>query len=291
LSLLSRINSKDVQKYHNKGIFTIAQLSYLFKPRKQRKGKKKSKIPLRYRPELQALAIRTKNIYIQELPEISRHKVELFLDIEGSPDQDFYYLIGLLISDGDKQLFHSFWADSKNDEQKIFEQFVEEINKYPNTPIYHYGTYDSKAIHQLKERYGKISDIDEERLINVISFIHGKVYFPVKSNNLKELGRFLGAEWSHPKSSGLQSLVWRYYWNEGNCIEYKKLLKTYNEEDCKALYLLVKELILVSETAHSMWNVDFADQPKKHATNIGCQIHGGVSTLWMSVKQDQIHIY
>ncbi len=111
------------------------------------------------------------------------------------------------------------------------------------------------------------------------SFIYGKVYFPVKSNNLKELGKFLGAVWSHPESSGLQSLVWRYRWNEYRNNEYRQILLTYNEEDCKALCLLTKELLIISETADSKWNVDFADQPKKHATNIGNQIHKELEQL------------
>jgi predicted RecB family nuclease len=207
LSLLRRMSPKDIQKYQKKGIFTINQLSYLFKPRKQRKGKNKTKVQLRYRPELHALAIRTKKIYIQELPKLTDHKVELFLDIEGIPDQDFYYLIGLLISNGNQKSFYSFWADSVKDEEIIWDSFIGKINKYPNSPIYHYGAYDSKAIHKLKERYGQDSDEMDKRLVNVNSFIYGKVYFPVKSNALKELGRFLGAAWTEPESSGLQSLV------------------------------------------------------------------------------------
>ncbi len=128
LSLLSRMSPKDIQKYQKKGIFTINQLSYLFRPRKQRKGKKRTKIPLRYRAELQALAIRTEKIYIQELPEISRHEVELFLDIEGIPDQNFYYLIGLLVSRGEEQVYHFFLAGSINDEQQIWDDFIEKAN-------------------------------------------------------------------------------------------------------------------------------------------------------------------
>lgn len=286
LSLLSKISPKNIQKYQKKGIFTVNQLSYLFSPRKQRKGKKKTKLPLRYRPELQALAIRTEKIYIQELPKLSEHKVELFLDIEGTPDQDFYYLIGLLISDGAKQLLYSFWADSMKDEQTVWDGFIEKVNKYPDAPIYHYGAYDSKAIHQLKKRYGKDSDKVEERLVNVNSFIYGKVYFPVKSNGLKELGGFLGAIWTHPESSGLQSLVWRYRWNESQNNEYRQILLTYNEEDCKALCLLTKELLIISETADSKWNVDFADQPKKHATHIGIQIHEELEQILQSAHAD-----
>lgn len=286
LSLLSRMTPKVIQKYQKKGIFTINQLSYLFRPRKQRKGKKKTKIPLHYRPELQALAIQTKKIYIQELPELSAYGVELFLDIEGIPDQDFYYLIGLLVVNGKEQSSYSFWADSINDEQQIWDSFIEKANEYPDAPIYHYGGYDSKAILQLKKRYGKDPNNVESRLVNVNSSIYGKIYFPVRSNSLKELGKLLGSVWTHPESSGLQSLVWRYCWDKRQNDKYRQLLLTYNEEDCKALYLLTKELSKLIKTADSKKNVDFADQPKQHTTNIGKQIHEELEQILQSAHAD-----
>ena len=97
LSLLDRISTpKAVQKYEKKGIFTVKQLSYLYKPRRRKKRTRNPPKPI-YKPELQALAIRTGKIYLNELPELSRQPVELFLDIEGIPDQQLYYLIGLLV--------------------------------------------------------------------------------------------------------------------------------------------------------------------------------------------------
>lgn len=105
LSLLDRMTPKLIQRYHKKGIFTVNQLSYLFKPRRNRKRTKKAYV--HFKPELQALAIRTRKIYIQELPELPRHRVELFLDIEGIPDQNFHYLIGLLVCEGGEQLLLS----------------------------------------------------------------------------------------------------------------------------------------------------------------------------------------
>ncbi len=118
LSLLGGISLKSIQKYQKKGIFTVSQLSHLFRPRKQRK-RKNHKIPLLYRPELQALALCTKKIYIQKLLELPRHHIEIFLDIEGIPDQDFYYLIGIMVSKDEDQTYYCFWANSINEEQKI----------------------------------------------------------------------------------------------------------------------------------------------------------------------------
>jgi predicted RecB family nuclease len=71
LSLLNRITPKAIQKYHKRGIFTVHQLPYLFKPRRKRK-KQKNPEPIKHSLELQALAIREQKIYIQEMPELVR---------------------------------------------------------------------------------------------------------------------------------------------------------------------------------------------------------------------------
>ena len=183
---------KQIKKYQKKGIFTVNQLSYLFKPRKQRKSKKKKKILFNYRPELQALSIRTKKIYIQELPDIPINKIGLYLDIEGIPDRNLFYLIGLLVIKNGEQQYFPFWADSLNDENKMWIDFGKKIIEYPGLPIYHYGSYDSRAINQLAGRYGDIEDL-KNRLINVTSYIYGKIYFPITSNELKKLGAYIGA--------------------------------------------------------------------------------------------------
>jgi predicted RecB family nuclease len=96
LSLLDRMTPKAVQKYNKKGIFTVLQLSYLFRPRRKRKKKERTAV-ITHSLELQALAIKEQKIYIQELPKLGRNTVEIFLDIEGIPDQNFYYLIGVFV--------------------------------------------------------------------------------------------------------------------------------------------------------------------------------------------------
>src|SRR4029434_9874322 len=101
LSLLDRMTPKVIQRYHRKCIFTVHQLSYRFTPR--RRAKVSQSQPVRFNLELQALAIRTGKIYVQELPQLLRQPVVLFLDFEGIPDQRFHYLIGLLICEGDHQ--------------------------------------------------------------------------------------------------------------------------------------------------------------------------------------------
>jgi hypothetical protein len=88
--LLDGVTARVIRQYERKGIFTVKQLSYLFKPRKRKKGDRKPP-PVTHKVELQALAIREQKIYLQELPTLSRQPVELFVDMEGVPDRGVYY--------------------------------------------------------------------------------------------------------------------------------------------------------------------------------------------------------
>jgi predicted RecB family nuclease len=74
LSLLGGMSAKERQKLRSKGIFTVTQLSYTFRPR--RRPKKLRDKREKYHHSLKALAIREKKIHIVGSPE---------LKIEGTP--------------------------------------------------------------------------------------------------------------------------------------------------------------------------------------------------------------
>jgi predicted RecB family nuclease len=247
LSLLDRITPKKIRQYHRKGIFTVTQLSYVFKPRRSRKRRTKAPVP--FKVELQALALRTGKIYIQELPTLCRREVELFLDLEGIPDQNFHYLIGLLINEPGNHSYHSFWANTPEDERRIWAEALEKINAHPEAPIYHYGSYESRAIDGLAQKYQTDGEVLKNRLVNLNASIYGKVYFPSRSNQLKELGKLVGASWTAPDASGLQSLVWRHRWETTGENQYQETLVTYNREDCEASWLLLEELSRIIASA------------------------------------------
>src|SRR5207247_3620709 len=99
------------------------------------------------------------------------------------------------------------------------------------------------------------------------------IYFPVRSNGLKALGKFLGASWTAPNPSGLQSLAWRHRWEENHDLTLQGQLLKYNEEDCVALRLLVARISAIVEAAGAMEGVDFADRPRKQSTQLGAGLH------------------
>ena len=278
LSLLDGVTARVMRQYEKKGIFTVKQLSYLFKPRKRKKGSRKPR-PVTHKIELQALAIRENKIYLQELPALSRQPVELFVDMEGMPDRGLYYLIGVLVRQGDITEHHTFWADTDQDERQIWQQFVDVVMQYPEAPMYHYGSYEPRAIATLAKRYGTSGESLLKRLVNVNRSIYGKVYFPVRSNRLKDIGHFVGAAWTSPNASGLQSLVWRHHWEESQDESYRNRLVIYNKEDCYALWLLRSKLLEIAETAEYEQSIDFITQPKKQATEKGMQIHEALELM------------
>jgi predicted RecB family nuclease len=280
LSLLDRMTPKLMRKHHDKGIFTIKQLSHVYKPRRSRK---KAKRQVRHSLELQALAIRTGKVHVEYLPELTRGSVELFVDLEGVPDRNCYYLAGLLVCRSGVAGYEPFWADDEKGEAAMWSALVSRLDAFPDALVYHYGSYEKKAFATLAKRHGKGKDL-VNRLVNVAGSVYGKVYFPVRSNGLKSLGRFVGAAWTDPQASGLQSLVWRHRWEMTRDERFRQSLLQYNREDCEAVRLLVDRLDQIRRDAASDPTIEFASRPKLHATETGKAVHGQFERILQSAQ-------
>lgn len=259
LSLLGGITKKQILKFEKKGIFTIKQLSFLYRPRKRGKRSRVEHVAHKY--ELQALALRTGNIYIQDKPvEIPKQDVEIFIDFECLPEESFFYLFGLVVCQADKQEHIQFWANSKNDEESAWKDFVSTIELYGHCTLFHYGSFENKAVSTLGERYGTPTKPILERLLNINSCIYGRIYFPVYSNSLKDICNYLGLPWSSANASGLQSIVWRHEYDLSKDNSCRESLQTYNLEDCLNLKGLTEYLRQIAVNATHLELVRFADK-------------------------------
>lgn len=280
LSLLHRMTPRLMARYRKKGIFTVTQLSYVYRPRRSRKRPLKPKS--HFNVELQALAIRTGKTYVHDLPTLSRAPVELFIDLEGIPDQRFNYLLGVLVVEGDSKSYHPHWIGDSPKEGLLWTAIKSFAKRFPTAPIYHYGSYEPKAIESMARKHGQSAASIKSRLVNLSGQIFGRIYFPVRSNTLKEIGRFVGATWRSPDASGLQSIAWRYAWEDGRDSAHKKRLLQYNEDDCLALYSLTKYIDTLKSNAASDEAVDFVHKPKRTATDAGAAIHGELERILRS---------
>jgi len=109
LSLLG-IGQKEIKTYARKGILNLTQLAHTFRPR--RKGKRVERSKRRYHA-LQAMALRDKTVFVLGTPSLPKKPVQVYLDLEGDPDEGYIYLIGMVVCDGGSEHSYSFWADSK----------------------------------------------------------------------------------------------------------------------------------------------------------------------------------
>ena len=240
ISLLAGMTPKTLAKYHNRGFFTITQLSFAFRPRKRRMA---GKIAGTYLWELKALAIREKKTYVLRSPELAEQQDAIYIDFEGLPDEDYIYLIGVLVkSKGGEKQSYAFWADNKAQEKEGFDALLNLLNQYPDVPVYHYGSYEVKNIKRIAKLWGDdfgqaLTEISK-RLVNLLGYLRTNVYPPIYSNGLKEIGKFLGYEWTEGNADGLQSIEWRKKWEQKHEECWKEKLTQYNLDDCKALELM-----------------------------------------------------
>src|SRR5215510_10295645 len=283
LSLLDRMTPIFVNRLQRKGIFTVNQLSYLYKPRRNRK--RRTPQPSGFDFPLQALALRNRKIYIHQTPSIPVRETEIFLDIEGVPDLAFDYLIGIIVVSPTRVARHSLWADTPGDEKSIFESLLRIVEAHPTAPIYHYGSYEPKSIMGAAKKYGIALAPIEQRLVNAAAFIFGKIYFPTHSNSLKDVGKYVGAAWSIADASGLLSIAWRLQWDLSKDITLKHKIITYNFEDCDALRRVVAELRCIGAAAAERDDIDFADVPKQHSTSLGQSIHKSLEVVLKSAHE------
>ncbi len=199
--------------------------------------------------------VRENTVYLHGHPQLPSSKTQVYLDIEGLPDSESYYLIGALVVSGGTKTFHSFWADHKSDEPTVFGKFIEAIRDLPELRIFHYGKYERVALlrmkPQLPEHLQPTMDALLERATNVLSAIHRHVYFPTFSNSLKEVGRFLRFERAEESATGLQCIVWRNSWQANKAPDIRARLLQYNRDDCYALKGIVEFIRRLAEADSS----------------------------------------
>jgi predicted RecB family nuclease len=246
LSLLALMTEKERKKFHSKGIFTVTQLSYTFRPR--RRPKRQPDKREKYHHALKALAIRERKIYVVGSPELKIAGTPVYLDVEGLPDRDFYYLIGVRIGKGDATIQHSLWADTVEDERAIWNALLGILATVENPVLIHYGSYETVFLRRMCERYGEplkgsVAGGAIQAAVNLLTVIFARVYFSTFSNGLKEIAGYLGFRWSDLAAAGLQSIRWRHEWETAKAPSTKQALLTYNGQDCEAVGVLASKLV------------------------------------------------
>lgn len=275
LSLLSSMTVKERTKYAARGVVTLTQLSYGYRPRRRKRTRPDAESSAKtartrtanpaYKNDhkLRALAIKKKQIHVVTTAPMKLDGIPVFLDVEGMPDRDFYYLIGLQFESGGKWMERSFWADGPDDERLMWEDCFLTLKAVGDAQIISYGAYEARFLKRMKERYISLPDDLEivDRMIaasiNLLGCIYGKIYFPTYSNSLKEVGRYLGHQWAWPEASGAGAPLIRRAWELGADDHLKLDLISYNRDDCRAAATVTNALLrIISDGKSDLNEVD-----------------------------------
>jgi hypothetical protein len=248
------MTTKERAKCEEKGISTITQLSYGYRPRRRKRIKPsatKSSPLVKHDHKLKALAIKKAQTHVVGAPSLLIEGTPVFMDVEGIPDRDFYYLIGLRYQTRGSYVEQSFWADGPEDEHDVWQQCLRALKEIDDPRIVHYGAYEKRFLKRMREKWEAAADDAElvdriaDRSLNLLAEMYGRIYFPTYSNGLKEIARWLGFEWTWQQASGAAAILLRRCWELTSDLGLKRELIAYNIEDCRATEVVTEALALI----------------------------------------------
>ncbi|BDI16979.1 DNA repair protein [Nostoc cf. commune SO-36] len=167
--------------------------------------------------------------------------IELYFDIEAQPDLDLDYLLGVLVVDrqANTEQFYSFLADKPEDEELVWQQFLDLVWQYPEAPIYHFCVYEFDTVKRLAKLYGTPHSLVRpvlNRFVDVYEQLTQSVALPVESYALKAIARWVGFEWRDKEASGAKCIYWYEQWLETGDRTLLEIIQRYNEDDCRATH-------------------------------------------------------
>ncbi|MBU0613657.1 TM0106 family RecB-like putative nuclease [Patescibacteria group bacterium] len=240
LSLINRIWKSEAKAFSEAGFNTIEKLASASVDRLHKvSGVTMDRI---YVLQQQAIALaddRTVVLGSVDLPEESG--VALVIDIESDPLRDVDYLFGVLVVDGEDEVYHPFLAKKPEDAEKVWKEFVSFLSDYGGANIYHYGWYEYDVFYRLSERYGapaQVKQMFEENMIDVLDRIREKVIFPLSFYSLKDVAKHLGFSWRIADASGIDSIIWYHEWLKDGEESVLQDIVEYNEDDVRATWIV-----------------------------------------------------
>ena len=193
----------------------------------------------------QAKVLTTQQPIILRKPNFPEVEHEIYFDIESDPTRDIDYLLGYLVKTKGTIKYDYFLADNKDDEEKMWKNFLNFLASLDNFVIYHYAYYERQVFDRLALRYGAptvLIDKFKENTMDLHQKLVDTVVLPLYFYSLKDAAGYLGYKWDDPDAGGAESVVWYNDWldKHGDSI-MKKILK-YNEDDVRATLLIKKWL-------------------------------------------------
>ena len=189
LSLLANLPDKERSRLNSKGIFTVNQLSYTFRPR--RRIKRLAAKPEKYHHSLKASRYGSRKYISSAIRNCSIEGTPIYFDVEGTSGSRLLLLARRLSGNGRRGTKrHSLWANDAADEKRIWSAFLDILSGIDRPVLIHYGSFETMFLKRMCDRYGGPPEDSAAAKaiassINLLSVIFAQVYFPTYSNGLK----------------------------------------------------------------------------------------------------------
>ncbi len=199
--------------------------------------------------------------------EVLRAERGLYFDFETSdwvhPSEPYHiYLIG--VWDQQQGTFINFLGRGFQDEERIFNEFLDYVGDAKSAKLYHWSSYEVSEMRtlvkrhpRLKVRIGKLI----KSCVDLKEAVKRNVYLPVSSYSIKKVAPFMGFSWRHKDVGALSSMA--YYWDYLEDSDPQTIQKVldYNEDDCKAM-------AHVDEKLDALFNGPVIPEPAKQVSGI-----------------------
>lgn len=166
-----------------------------------------------------------------------------FWDIE-TYHQTTYLHGDIRVYRGQREVFQ-FFADSPEDEEKVWCAFLEYLAKDKEALVYNWADYERGFAVSLWEKYGGNPagyKHLEENMQDQCAFVRRHFALPVYSYSIKKVAPVLGFEWRADDAGGLNSESWYSDWLRSGDQSIKKKILEYNEDDVIAMEVIDMKL-------------------------------------------------
>lgn len=176
---------------------------------------------------------------------------ELHFDVETDPFQDLCYLHGFIVRDTDGSTrYVPFFAEDLAAEEDAFRNAWEFIQHNQPCVLYYYSPYERTTFRRLQQKHPAVCTHEEveahfqaETAIDLyLDVVKKKTEWPTRDHSIKTLARYLGFAWRDIDPSGAASIEWFAQWQESRDPALKQRILDYNEDDCRAMPILLDGL-------------------------------------------------
>ena len=190
--------------------------------------------------------------YLKELVVFPTYERELFFDVETDPMRDICYLHGFVERhnrETSKEIYRYFFAEDPTDtfEMKAFGDAWEYIRGMLPCSIYYYSAYEKTVWTKLQKKYPSVmspKEVDDlfaspNAVDLYLHVVKSKTEWPTYDHSIKTLASHLGFSWRDPNPSGAASIEWYHRWTESRDPSIRQRIFDYNEDDCRAMRVLL----------------------------------------------------